>query len=302
LGRAFARDVDPDSYRVRFMIAGVGVSGTSLFGWWLSGRDDGLLAIACLALPLSTWLAIAGEPASPRSLASAWRGPVDSCLSVEQIARGIAHSMLKPVTAAAQRLRSAVPRTIDSQLCSDLMAALELMDHTQRLIRDLLDLARSQGHLERREVKVQPVLHQAVAQVQQRFPHAQIDLRSTSGVAFADEVLVRCALVNLIENALEAQGGSGWVSVRAEHDGHHARLVVEDRAGGLPVEVEERLFEPFVTTKSGGTGLGLAVVHEVCRAHGGSVTRQRTGDGTRFVVTLPSRSRARSQRVRVIRP
>jgi signal transduction histidine kinase len=65
------------------------------------------------------------------------------------------------------------------------------------------------------------------------------------------------------------------------------QIIVEDRAGGVADEVSKRLFEPFVTTKPRGTGLGLAVVQEVLRKHGGRTAHHPTGAGTRFVVTLP---------------
>jgi signal transduction histidine kinase len=99
---------------------------------------------------------------------------------------------------------------------------------------------------------------------------------------------VRCLLVNLLENAVEAGGGEGRVALAAVARDGRVELHVEDEAGGIDPSIRDRLFEAFATTKARGTGLGLAIVQEMCRAHGGTIDVHATPAGTRFVIELPA--------------
>jgi signal transduction histidine kinase len=101
--------------------------------------------------------------------------------------------------------------------------------------------------------------------------------------ANADRAKVRQAIMNLVLNALQASGENGRVEVRAEPP---AAVVVTDRGPGVAPEVEARLFEPFVTGREGGTGLGLAVTRAIARAHGGDVTYTRREERTIFRLLL----------------
>ncbi|MGV6393885.1 sensor histidine kinase [Pseudomonas caspiana] len=96
------------------------------------------------------------------------------------------------------------------------------------------------------------------------------------------------ALLNLIENAVQASAGRTRLKIHAYARGDSLRLCVSDNGGGISAAALARIGEPFFTTKATGTGLGLAVVTAVTRAHRGSVHYQsRPGRGTCAIVTLP---------------
>jgi signal transduction histidine kinase len=202
------------------------------------------------------------------------------------VARRIAHSILKPVTAVSEQLRLLAPTLADPAARADLENAAQLMGQVQRLVRDLLDLARAQGVPDRRRLDLRSLLEHAVLGFRSRFPEAHVELTADDGHLVADEVGMGCLLGNLLDNAAEADP-PGWIRVVARHWAPSVEISIEDRSGGLAREVRERLFEPFVTTKPRGTGLGLAVAREVCRSHGGHLEALPTDRGTRFVVTLP---------------
>ena len=113
-------------------------------------------------------------------------------------------------------------------------------------------------------------------------------------VFHGDAVLLRHLVRNLLENA-QRHGGDGPVNASMLSDGAKVRLVVEDRGPGVPDEDRERIFAPFYRRAGGGSspassghGLGLALVRQVARYHGGDVTFQpRPEGGSRFEVTLP---------------
>ena len=95
---------------------------------------------------------------------------------------------------------------------------------------------------------------------------------------------------NLIDNAADAMPGGGTLTLRTTHDDTTATVEVVDTGGGIPAEVRERLFEPFVTTKPPGTGSGLGLDNArriVEQRHHGTITFDTGPDGTTFRVTLP---------------
>jgi signal transduction histidine kinase len=104
-----------------------------------------------------------------------------------------------------------------------------------------------------------------------------------------DATQIRQALVNLILNAVQAATPSGEVRVVARRDGAAIVVDVEDTGPGVVESVRDRLFEPLITTKDHGSGLGLALVKRVAERHGGSVGHQpRPGGGARFSFRVPA--------------
>jgi signal transduction histidine kinase len=104
-----------------------------------------------------------------------------------------------------------------------------------------------------------------------------------------DERRLRQVLVNLLLNAAQAMPAGGTARIRVEEVGDVARIVVEDEGGGIPDDVAARVFEPFVSARSGGTGLGLAVCRRLVEAHGGEIGFRAIEGGTAFTVSLPAR-------------
>ncbi len=106
--------------------------------------------------------------------------------------------------------------------------------------------------------------------------------------ALADEAQLRQVFLNLLRNSREAMPGGGELVVESRTVDGHAEVVFCDSGRGMTSEVRERIFDPFFSTKEGGTGLGLAVSQQILQAHGGSIRCESSpGVGTTFVVRLP---------------
>lgn len=106
--------------------------------------------------------------------------------------------------------------------------------------------------------------------------------------ALFDRGQIRQALVNLLRNAREALPDGGHVQVSTWSDARGVGLAVADDGPGIPADVAPQIFDSFYTTKSGGTGLGLSMVRQICLAHGGDVRHEENpGGGSRFAITLP---------------
>jgi signal transduction histidine kinase len=105
----------------------------------------------------------------------------------------------------------------------------------------------------------------------------------------ADARLLERAIVNLLENALQAVGEVGTIRVRLRHAREEARVVVEveDSGPGIEPEVLGRVFEPFFSTKTSGSGLGLALVKKTVEDHGGGVSLVTRPGSTRVSIWLP---------------
>ncbi|MEJ2407209.1 MAG: ATP-binding protein, partial [Candidatus Thiodiazotropha sp.] len=101
----------------------------------------------------------------------------------------------------------------------------------------------------------------------------------------ADAQLLQQAWVNLIKNALEAMDGEGELQVGSSVEGNELLLTIQDSGPGIPVERMTRLFEPFYTTKSGGSGLGLTLASTLVEASGAVLELDpESGSGARFVM------------------
>jgi two-component system sensor histidine kinase PilS (NtrC family) len=109
----------------------------------------------------------------------------------------------------------------------------------------------------------------------------------------ADPAQIRQVVWNLLRNAADAMPQGGAVTVTLRHSEDAAEFDVTDEGKGMSLEEQERLFEPFFSTKTHGTGLGLATVHRIVSEHGGQILVDSTvGRGTRMRIRLPYTGRA----------
>jgi signal transduction histidine kinase len=103
-----------------------------------------------------------------------------------------------------------------------------------------------------------------------------------------DRERLRQLLVNLLTNAIEAGGHGISIDAALAQRDEQLELVVRDHGPGLPAQFDGRWFEPYMSTKPKGGGLGLAMVQKIAEEHGGSVRAENAeGGGARFVLTLP---------------
>ena len=101
-----------------------------------------------------------------------------------------------------------------------------------------------------------------------------------------DRDKIKQALLNLVKNAAEAMAGGGKINIDVSSSEDSVFIDITDTGTGIPLDIDA--FEPFLTTKKDGTGIGLVIVRQVVVAHGGKISyRSRPGEGTTFHVELP---------------
>lgn len=104
----------------------------------------------------------------------------------------------------------------------------------------------------------------------------------------ADEGQLRQVFLNLLRNSREAMRGGGKLLIESRANDGYVEVLFRDTGSGMPQDIQKKIFEPFFSTKEGGTGLGLAVAREIVQAHHGSIACESSpGRGTTFVIKLP---------------
>jgi len=208
-----------------------------------------------------------------------------------QLAGGLAHQIRNPLAAmqtAAAVLRRRLGENVDPDVHQALTVIREEVWEANRIITDLLDYARVKPPTAA-IVSVEKLL---AAALEGAPPPSRVtvkwDVASALNVR-VDERQVRDALGNLIRNAYEAMPQGGTLTVSAHADAEEIVIAVEDTGPGLTRDTVQRLFEPLVTTKPLGLGLGLSTARALVENQGGSIrhaTSRGTG-GARFELRLP---------------
>jgi signal transduction histidine kinase len=159
----------------------------------------------------------------------------------------------------------------------------EQLGMANAIISDLLDMIRDKPLLAE-HVRLHEVVQAAAQQLRMALPlEALAQLPEVRG----DPSQLRQVFVNLLQNAQQAAGPEGTVSVDAEAGETQVAVGVADTGPGVDPSVRARLFEPLVTTRQKGIGLGLSLVKRIVERHGGTVAYEPRGKGARFVVRLP---------------
>ena len=211
---------------------------------------------------------------------------------VGQMAAGVAHEIKNPLAS----IKGAVEILVDKDTPEPAREEFGyiVVRETRRIdrtLRDFLEFGRP------RESKVKAMdLSETVAAGLRQMESQAITAGVTrcreiepGVIVAADAEKMHQVMLNLLLNALEATPKGGTVTIRVESTGRTARLSVADTGAGIPADALERVFDPFYTTKSSGSGLGLAVVKQIIENHNGAIKVESTcGHGTTFTITLPS--------------
>lgn len=213
--------------------------------------------------------------------------------SVGESASVLAHEIKNPITAVNAALR-AVAKQLGEDERTVLAELVERMQKLERLIRRTLSFAKPID-LEIAPVAAERVLGDVRSlladEAVERGFELEVDVERGCPRILGDAGLLEDVVLNLARNALEAGARRLRLSAaRREEDGRaRVALGVDDDGPGIPDSVRARLFEPFVTTKATGTGIGLALCRKVVEQHGGTIRAGASElGGARFEVVLPA--------------
>jgi len=176
---------------------------------------------------------------------------------------------------------------------------LEEVDRLTRVVDSLLQLSRGDAgtvKLSREAVDLGQLTRDVVASLsilaEERQQRVHVDA-ADNVLIFADRLVLRDAITNVIDNAIKYGPHQSTIDVRVHRDGDHAELSVVDEGPGIPPEHRERIFDRFYridegrSRELGGTGLGLAIARWAVETHGGHISVDGTGRGSVFRVVVP---------------
>jgi signal transduction histidine kinase len=213
--------------------------------------------------------------------------------SIGQVASGVAHEINNPLGVMLGYLRL-LRREAALADREELRIIEDEARQCQAIVAGLLDLARP-VRLQVGTVELGEVVSEAVSRLDDSGQCDGVDVTVKGGPAAhitADESKLRQITVNLLGNAIEAARDPAAVAPTVEvswtTDGDGVSLRIDDRGPGIPQELRARVFEPFVTTRARGHGLGLAIARSLARAHGGDIELEpRPGGGTSARLIVP---------------
>jgi signal transduction histidine kinase len=220
----------------------------------------------------------------------------ENLAALGEMSAGIAHEFknsLATISGYAQMIRS------ESKPGETRESAEKILGQTRALTHVVTEFLKFAKPLEicYETVAMAPLVEKLAEELQESLPLCKFAHEGTFLELPGDEALLRQALLNLARNGAESASGSGpapkvTISGTMEELGGKKwqRICVADNGPGIPDHELQKIFLPFYTTKSEGTGLGLAVVQKVALQHGGSIeARNRPGGGAEFLLWLPLR-------------
>lgn len=219
-----------------------------------------------------------------------------------RLAAGVSHEIRNPLAAIfldmdfLQEECQQLSSESSTALAESLAAIRTNLARIDELVQDYLSLARV-ATIQREPQDLGAAVQDWVAEIQAQAAARGITVH-TAGLTTLGQVAchtgtLRRAVLNLLQNALDAMPQGGTLTLEGQGMATHVRLQVRDTGSGIPAAHLAQIFEPLYTTKPEGTGLGLYIVQEIVLAHEGQITVESIeGQGTTFTITLPRTSSA----------
>ncbi len=223
--------------------------------------------------------------------------------SIGKMAAVVAHEINNPLSGIltyAKLLRKWVERgqwerekREDAMQCLDLIAGESR--HCGDLVKNLLTFSRT-SPMNVQSTQINAVIDRSLRLMQHQLElgniHLQLELPNDLPNVQCDPTQIEQVLLALIQNAVDAmpKGGNLWLCTRPEAANNEIEIRVRDDGMGIPAEILPKIFEPFLTTKESGrgVGLGLAISRTIMEQHGGRIrVHSEVGKGTEFALTLP---------------
>jgi two-component system C4-dicarboxylate transport sensor histidine kinase DctB len=213
--------------------------------------------------------------------------------SLGQITAGVAHEINQPVAAIrtfADNARQLLDRGEAGRAADNLGRISALTERIGAITGELRSFARKRTP-DIGAVEVGSAIESVMLLIGDRVRAAGVRLERSGDPmlrVIADRVRLEQILINLVQNALDvlADRSDPRIVIAVEGEGDRARITVSDNGPGVPQDLRNQLFTPFVTGRDEGLGLGLAISRDIARDFGGELTLAEGGEGARFELTL----------------
>ncbi len=211
-----------------------------------------------------------------------------------EMAASLAHQVRTPLSSAllyASSLKREKLSATDRKNFSEKVVAK--LGQLELLVNDMLMYSKS-GTVSEEDISINSLCedleHYAEAQLAASYTRLIIRNNLHNSFIFGNRKMLVSALNNLITNAIQAMGSGGEIIIETTKQAGMLFIAIIDNGPGMSQKVKNQIFKPFYTTKTDGTGLGLAVVTAIANAHGGNINVQsQPGHGSCFIVELPAK-------------
>jgi two-component system sensor histidine kinase AtoS len=223
----------------------------------------------------------------------------DRLAAMGELTAGVAHEVRNPlgiIRASVQLVEDAHGE--QHRIAEATRIIKQEIDRLDRVIKALLDFGRPSAPT-LRPTNVEDVVTDVVLFTRRFAGQSRVEIETEYAAGLplvsADADQLKQVLVNLVSNAVQAmEGTGGTITVRVWDDDAFVFLSIADTGPGIPPDDLQRVFDPFYSTREGGTGLGLTIVHRIIDQHGGRIeVESELGQGTRFTVALPAAPRGK---------
>lgn len=205
---------------------------------------------------------------------------------VGEMAAGIGHEVRNPMTTVRGYLQLFQRKEKYADDREQLMVMIEELDRANSIITEFLSLAKNK-RIESKPGNLNGTIHALFPLLQAdafHFGHEiQADIGDIPTICYDDKE-IRQLILNLVRNAMEAMASRGLVTIRTYIDNNTVTLAVQDTGPGIPEPILAKIGTPFLTTKEGGTGLGLSVCYRIAESHGAKIEVETSARGTTFFV------------------
>jgi len=214
--------------------------------------------------------------------------------SVGRLAAGVAHEIRNPLSSIkgfATYFKERYQDTPQDQQTADIMIAE--VDRVNRVVGQLLEFAKPVS-VSPKPTLLKELIDNSVRLIEKQARDQNITVETLNSAdvneATIDPDRITQVLLNLYLNAIDAMEAGGQLDIELSHrEDNRIEIKVSDTGCGIPGEDLSRIFDPYFTSKSSGTGLGLTIAHNIMEAMGGNITAEtRPGQGTTFRITIPN--------------
>jgi len=208
------------------------------------------------------------------------------------LAAEIAHEIRNPLMVISLLFDSLdLEHSHDEQKNKDLSVIREKLDHLEQIAGRILDFGKSREAF-RKTFSLHEIIQDAAVLVRLKLEQSQVTLQINETdqniLVYVDKGQIQQVLLNLMLNALVVMGNGGEINLEVSRAGERAQVFVKDTGSGIPFDLQERIFDSFLTGSTDGTGLGLSISKRILRAHDGDLELVESGEnGTTFRISLP---------------
>lgn len=216
-------------------------------------------------------------------------------MGLGSLAAGLQHEIKNPLSALSLHVQLLQESLEHVQTSSQVQQSLDVLAAEVSRITNVLDSFRdfaSIAQLNRTATGIRRMIEKLVTLTEPKARQQGIDIQTDIPAedvppVVLDAIRIEQVLLNLILNAMAAMPEGGTITISVRYQSDQLEIDISDTGGGIPSELRDKVFDPYFTTQSTGTGMGLALCEKIVRQHEGTIDFVSGAKGTVFTVTLP---------------